>query len=615
MRKLKKLQPVESGANPQAASPVEAPKARCSIQMANGKPCGREVHSAPEGCDEVPVCLMHSLDPAKAEPKLNKSFQRQIDAILTAAGPNSADFTQFVFLCCDYHKHQFLATCRFKGARFARNADFQEAKFTNGANFTNATFTHDANFTNATFSLGAHFPDALFAQKAEFGSTAFNQGTNFTNSKFIQNANFKNAVFTQNAHFRSALFTQNAEFESAEFIQAAIFTNATFNEEAHFQKATFRAGSYFDRTIFTKNCFFTNATFTQSANFTEVKFMLFSDFTGANFTENAEFWQAMFCEYTEFGYATFTQTVSFTQATFAKQVSFLRSEFLSAAEFRETKFLQSNPKEPGPNFHRSVFLEPDRVTFFKTDLSHALFHDCDVSNINFKGVKWPRRKGSGKRMVFEELVTLSHLHTISLRLNEDSPEKRDYRLIAEIYQQLKKNYDEHKDYETAGDFHYGEMEMRRLTQRTGKFATLRTWWHRNLSFTAWYKYASEYGENLQRPLFGVVLTLVLFSALFPCKGLRYDPSKDGDAPRTVPTEVISYSHPTPTTKPWLTGPKAELQLVADSFLTSIEVAAFQKDQLYTPAYRTGRLLALFETLITSSLLALFLLALRRHYKR
>ena len=50
-------------------------------------------------------------------------------------------------------------------------------------------------------------------------------------------------------------------------------------------------------------------------------------------------------------------------------------------------------------------------------------------------------------------------------------------------------------------------------------------------------------------------------------------------------------------------------------MTSLYVAAFQKDLTYQPSYPWRRLLALIEVLLTSTLVALFLLAVRRQFKR
>ena len=91
-------------------------------------------------------------------------------------------------------------------------------------------------------------------------------------------------------------------------------------------------------------------------------------------------------------------------------------------------------------------------------------------------------------------------------------------MIAELYQQLKKNYDERKDYWTAGDFHYGEMEMKRLHSR-GNNRWVR-WLYRNHGVVAWYKYASRYGESYVRPAIVLLIVIATFTLLFPLAGLE-----------------------------------------------------------------------------------------------
>jgi hypothetical protein len=74
------------------------------------------------------------------------------------------------------------------------------------------------------------------------------------------------------------------------------------------------------------------------------------------------------------------------------------------------------------------------------------------------------------------------------------------------------------------------------------------------------------------------------------------------------------SHPVPagSSSTLLTG---ELFLWGNSFLSALSIAAFQKDLAYSPAYPWGTLLALLETLVTSTIFALFLLAIRRQFRR
>ena len=49
----------------------------------------------------------------------------------------------------------------------------------------------------------------------------------------------------------------------------------------------------------------------------------------------------------------------------------------------------------------------------------------------------------------------------------------------------------------------------------------------------------------------------------------------------------------------------EYQLLLDSSLSAVEIASFQKNPIYEPAGRAGRVLSLVEMLVTSTCFALF----------
>ena len=63
-------------------------------------------------------------------------------------------------------------------------------------------------------------------------------------------------------------------------------------------------------------------------------------------------------------------------------------------------------------------------------------------------------------------------------------------------------------------------------------------------------------------------------------------------------------------RPW-----PRLALVGHSFVSALNVATFRKDLTYEPRYPWGDLLAVLEQLLASTLAALFLLAVRRQFKR
>jgi hypothetical protein len=255
-------------------------------------------------------------------------------------------------------------------------------------------------------------------------------------------------------------------------------------------------------------------------------------------------------------------------------------------------------------------------------MGHALFHNCDVSRFVFSNVRWRERDGSQKQMVFEEIISTEDGDARALLPGKEAPDQRNYALIAELYQQLKKNYDDRRDYWTAGDFHYGELEMKRL-HSPHRNKALR-WLHQNLGLCAWYKYASEYGESYDRPLLWFVGIVVLFMLLFPISGLRPSvkpsapgpapyksrPAAEGQMPELSYTNLIRYG----STEPG--GPRVtSWSLLGHSLMSTIGVASFQRDLTYEPSYPWGRVLAMLEILLTSAVGALFLLALRRQFRR
>lgn len=288
--------------------------------------------------------------------------------------------------------------------------------------------------------------------------------------------------------------------------------------------------------------------------------------------------------------------------------------------FDKTQFRRDSSGVPSVVFSYAEFAKPSAVSFYKTYLGQALFYKCDVSKVGFSSVEWLLRDKPQKRMVFEEVVEFEFAN--DLRPKEESKDKRDYGLIEELYQQLKKNYDERKDYWTAGDFHYGELEMKRLHSKRAN--PLARWWHRNLGLVALYRWANQYGESYVRPLLWLIGVLLLFTFLFPLAGLEWNEAKaqSGAAGTIVHStqaakaSELSYAKfaeyvKTYPGRKWL----AEPAFFGHSLMTALSVAGFQKELRYEPSYPWGRVLALGELLLTSSLIALFLLAIRRQFRR
>ncbi len=356
-----------------------------------------------------------------------------------------------------------------------------------------------------------------------------------------------------------------------------------------------------------------------SANYRHREFKASCLFLRATFTQAADFGWASFTRAAHFADATFTQDASFIEARFTRGADFRATTFTQATLFRETVFREDSGLVAWLLFGLATFEKPEAVVFYRTYLGQALFSNCDVSKVTFSNVRWRERK-NGKRTVFEELVDLTPETAEALRPPKASADERNYALIAELYQQLKKNYDDRGDYWTAGDFHYGEMEMKRLSSRRKN--PIWRWLHRHLGLVAWYRYASEYGESYARPAASLLFfLLVFFPALYPLIGLRA--AKPAEAVSTVAQSGQASYPPTLSYSAYIHSAAAQTgghsltiwELIGNSLRASVDIALLRPALAYEPAGDAGWALSRVQFVLTSTLFALFLLAVRRQFRR
>jgi len=412
----------------------------------------------------------------------------------------------------------------------------------------------------------------------------------FRSREFHAMCIFSQAIFKQRADFYRAKFKEGAYFIGAKFKQRPNFTSAIFTEPADFGSAKFTQGAYF-----------IGAEFTKGARFAFAKFTGDADFNSAKFTQGADF-----------GQATFTQPANFTYANFRGTADWRLSEFLDQADFRRTEFDPEDKERPSAVFSLAKFSKPGDVIIDGVDLSRALFHNCDISAVWFtSSVNWAERDKGRGLAVFDETIPLGNFFAKGLRR---AGGERDLGAIAQIYQQLKKNYDARLDTWTANDFHYGEMEMKRLAgPETGRFLLARRWLHRNLSLVALYRTASDYGNSYGRPAAWILAVLLLFTVLLPAPGVGLMRTS-GSGATSLPT-AETYASVWDRKDHWGPNLWREVKIEGKAAIAAIDTAGFQRNAEYVPSYPWGRVLAIVTTLLTSTLFGLFLLAIRRQFKR
>jgi uncharacterized protein YjbI with pentapeptide repeats len=417
-------------------------------------------------------------------------------------------------------------------------------------------------------------------------------------------ANFEGFVFPK-ADFRGRKFDAKCNFGSAVFAQTAIFSRAAFKQGADFSNAVFTEDADFNGAIFLQQIHFTAVSFAGDALFGGAIYIEDADFSGAEFAGEAQFSGAVFKQAVRFSYASFARQARFADTQFYGTASWNRCAFLDLAEFRRTNFDPQIEGEPSAVFSQAEFSKPGEIIFDDVDLSCALFHNCDVSEIWFtSSARWGARGNHRGLAVFEE--TIPFKHDFARRLERGG--QRDYGAIAQIYQQLKKNYDARLDYWTANEFHFGEMEMKRLAVLTkGPLLGLRKWFQPRLSLVAFYCWFSDYGNSYWKPMAWLLATLFLFAALLPLPGVGLKREKANHAETYLSVWRVQDG--------WTPNLWAEARLAGKAAITSVDSATFQKSAEYTPAYPWGRVLAILETLLTSTLFALFLLAIRRQFRR
>jgi hypothetical protein len=297
--------------------------------------------------------------------------------------------------------------------------------------------------------------------------------------------------------------------------------------------------------------------------------------------------------------ATFNGVAGFERATFGENVYFWKATFNGVASFREETF-------KAECYFTSVTLgEKARVVLERVNLRQTSFLDTNLEQIHFRDVEWPRK---GSRHLWDEF-----LHKGG---------QPDYEKVAENYRQLVLNYEAKRDFDTAEDFHIGEMEMRRKKkgkQAEGKAAKakwrgMKTLWHCWGVIREWtngyylYWLASNYGTSYLQGLLVLGVLIALFSGIFLFTGLK--PSKEHkDSLHDINYELCLHTACQRTS--WQ-------QKICDSARTivfALSLLTFQKDRLYESANAWTQFWICIAVPLLAGQTALVLFAIRRRFKR
>jgi uncharacterized protein YjbI with pentapeptide repeats len=471
-----------------------------------------------DGLGDADLCILHSEDPEKDTMQFWEAFN---------CHRRSTGDTFFRFV-------------------FPRDCDFISTKFEKGANFANAVFNEDAQFYHANFIGGANFRHAIFGGRADFGRVEFKGAADFSDAKFHGDALFYRASFVGTDYFGGALHQAQLHPSEPSVPTCADFFGAKFNSDASFSEAGF----------------------TDAPDFRSIKFAKAASFYATVFQDRPNFSRVRFQDKANFVRTRFRHGIVFTGSTFGKTC------ILASERDEDHNFVIFSGTQVDFNW---VIIEPDcKLIFRDADLRKCQFLGTDLRNIEFTNVIWPQVVSSGccinigedRIGIYDEVLFL-----------EGQPVPLIH--IEKAYRELKQNYEDRRDYDRAGDFHYGEKEMRRINVETS--LQLR-------SILTVYGIVSGYGERYLRPLAWTFL-------LFICSTVGY----------------LSFG---------LHSKQMDRQLVWGNMwdrltagLYSLRVMSLLSPEDLVPVNWWGFLVQTIDNLFGPALIGLFLLALRQRLKR
>ena len=260
---------------------------------------------------------------------------------------------------------------------------------------------------------------------------------------------------------------------------------------------------------------------------------------------------------------------------------------------------------------------PGAITFEEMDLSRCRLLRTDVENINFSRCEWHNQarceKGRAKteRTLCDEIVgQWDYTPCRTCVSKQQKSLEADKSAILDLYRGLRRNFEVKLQYPEAGDFHIGEMEVRRLTIWDDRSRSLMS---RVAEYfvTSMYRALSVYGERYIRP--GFILTCVIFvsAILYLFTGLQgSEMLMTGQGQFIMKQTLIDYKQLLPSSL---------VNVITDflcAFYYSFSVATlFIKDKHYVFVPGWGQAVFLLESLAGAVLIPLFILALRRRFKR
>lgn len=389
------------------------------------------------------------------------------------------------------------------------------------------------------------------------------------------------------------------------FFSDLICTHATFTGYANFKKATFTGHVNFEEATFSGYTDFRKVTFGEKANFYHTTFTVtgFAIFAMAKFTGEAVFKRVMFS-----GKVDFIGTISkgkllLQNCHFANPAPFTKCKIYKLqydvhtgdrVVFDQCEILGENNKPSGV----WTFIDQDcsMLSFLNMDLSQVDFFGANLSDTRFYSCTWP---GEPYGYVYRHDDILN------------DGDRSQLRMLQALYLQLKKNLEDARNYRQAGEFHYREMEIwQRLLQEQGP-------WYDHLILCL-YRFVGDFGENYLKLLKNLVFSILMVAGLVTVS----ESLLNGDGFTTL-TQLFSVlperfqdGQLGVTLSNLTTRLFSALRERFQEVFFGLIPSPFQKSAFDSHSYHfVSKILIVFEYLVVATLSVLFVMAMRRRFRR
>jgi uncharacterized protein YjbI with pentapeptide repeats len=325
----------------------------------------------------------------------------------------------------------------------------------------NMCFPQELNFSGSEFKKDASFSKCGFTKKVDLSKVDITGNADFSGSRFLLNFVAKDMNVLGSLIAKKVIFNGNLDLSNVRVTGAATLEKMQIDGLTTLVNGSFEAGCNFDGSTFKGEALFSGAVFKGDTVFKSATFVNKTDFVLSQFHGNAIFASSIF-----------ETEVTFRNAVFCNRADFPKVQFQGITDFTESKFYtHGTDRDAGIRFTDSIF---SKSTSFRQCLfanSYPEFTNSDiypVTDFSAEKALWPSGITSPKKEARESCGIIRNL-LAKKGLTEDQ----------HFFFRREMMFTSHH-----------EALMRRIPYHV-------------------YRYLSDYGHSIARPLVGITLVWVV----------------------------------------------------------------------------------------------------------